>query len=462
MSTTKYDVIVVGAGAAGSTAAHTAASEGAHVALVERDKVGGTCLNYGCDPTKTLLHSAKLLYQARHAEKYGLAIAAATANWERVQAYTQEVIQRIRGGTLQEVSAQFAKQGIELIQGEASFVTPHELSVNARTIAAERIIIAAGCQTMIPPIEGLKEAGFITNVEAVALSALPRRMAIGGGGAIGIEFAQMFQRFGVEVTVLERSPVLLDKEDRELADQLCDLLRKEGIHMETSAELRKVESVEGGKRLTIRCGERDEEQLEVDELLMAIGRRPALEPLHLSVAGVKAGKKGIEVDKTLRTSAAHIWAAGDVTGGYQFTHVAYEQGKLAAQNAFSAQPQGFEDRVIPWVTFTDPPLAHVGKTEEQLRQEQVQYRVARMKFSEVERAIAKGHTEGLVKLLVDAQGQILGGHVLGDNGDDLLAPITLAMQTHTSVETLANTIFPYPTLSEGVRWAASRVEKEGG
>jgi len=214
MPTTTYDVIVIGAGAAGSTAAHTALSKGARVALVERDKIGGTCLNYGCDPTKTLLHCAKLLYQARHAERYGLTITAPAANWERVQAFTQQVIQRIRGGTSQEASAQLAKQGIEPIQGEASFVSPHELTVDARTIAAEHIIIATGCQTVVPPVEGLHQAGFITNVGAVALSALPRRMAIVGGGAIGMEFAQMFHRFGVQVTVLERSPMLLDKEDR--------------------------------------------------------------------------------------------------------------------------------------------------------------------------------------------------------------------------------------------------------
>ncbi|MBV9230339.1 MAG: FAD-dependent oxidoreductase, partial [Chloroflexi bacterium] len=291
----------------------------------------------------------------------------------------------------------------------------------------------------------------------VALPTLPQQLAVVGGGAIGMEFAQMFHRFGVEITVLERGPNLLDKEDRELADLLCNLLTREGIRMETDAELRQVQSTPEGKCLKFHCGQGGEEEVEVDEILLAIGRRPTLEKLNLAATGVKTGKKGISVDETLRTSTPHIWAAGDVTGGYKFTHVAYEQGKLAAQNAFSAHPQPFTDRVIPWVTYTDPPLAHVGKTEDELRKEGIEYKVSRMKFSEVERAVANGKTDGLVKLLVDTRGQILGGHILGAGADDLLAPLIVAMQAHLPVNMLATSIIPYPTLSEAVRWAADRV-----
>ncbi|MFL5586075.1 MAG: dihydrolipoyl dehydrogenase family protein, partial [Ktedonobacteraceae bacterium] len=259
-----------------------------------------------------------------------------------------------------------------------------------------------------------------------------------------------------EVTVLERSSIILDKEDREVADTLCSLLEKEGLRLETSAELKRIQRDAQGKCLTIRCGERAEEQLVVDEILLAIGRQPSLASLHLEKAGVKTSKKGIEVDATLRTNVPHIWAAGDVTGGLQFTHVAYEQGKLAAHNAFAQEPQPFGDRVIPWVTFSDPALAHVGKTEEQLRQEKVEYRATRMYFKDVERAIAEGATTGLVKLLVDKQGRILGGHILAPRAGDLLAPIILAMHAGLSAETVASTIMPYPTMIEGVRWAAEQ------
>ena len=453
-----YDLLVIGAGAAGSSAASTAAGQGTHVALVERDKIGGTCLNYGCDPTKTLIHIAKMLYQAHHTQKYGLHIREASADWGAVEQYVHQVINDIRGGTSEEASQKLGKKGIEVIKGEATFVSPNSVLVNDQTLSADRIIIASGCQTAVPPIEGLHETGFSTNVQAVSLPTLPRRLAVVGGGAIGIEFAQLVSRFGVAVTVLERSALILDKEDRELADLLCALLSKEGIRMETEAELQRVERTTQGKKLVLRCKQGPQKELVVDEILLAMGRRPTLEKLNLNTVGVKTTKKGIQIDEMLRTSVPHIWAAGDVTGGYQFTHVAYEQGKVAAQNAFAKKPRPFDGSVIPWVTFTNPPLAHVGKTEEQLRKEGVQYKVGRMKFSESERAVANGQTEGLVKLLVGPSGNILGGHILGMAADDLLAPIVLAMHAHLPVTMLASTILPYPTLSEAVRWAADRIQ----
>jgi pyruvate/2-oxoglutarate dehydrogenase complex dihydrolipoamide dehydrogenase (E3) component len=451
-----YDLLVIGAGAAGSTAATTAAGDGKRVALIERDKIGGTCLNYGCDPTKTLIYIADLLYKAHHAERFGLRISEASFDWPSVLSWVQQVQNQIRGGTSEEAAAALSQKGIEVLIGEAAFLSPRELSIAGKSVSASRIIIAAGDENIVPPIEGLDGVGYITNVQAISLPTLPRRLAILGGGAIGMEFAQLFHRFGVEVTVMERGQALLDKEDRELADALCKLLTDEGLRLETNVELRRAQRVSSGKCLTIRCGEREEEQLVVDEILLAIGRRPSLASLHLERAGIKISKKGIEVDATLRTSQPHIWAAGDVTGALQFTHVAYEQGKLAAQNAFASDPRRFEGHVIPWVTYTKPALSHVGKTEEQLRQEGADYRVARMFFNDVERSVAEGKTGGLVKLLVDKQGMILGGHILAEEAGDLLAPIILAMQTGATVATLAATIMPYPNMVEGVRWAADK------
>ena len=452
-----YDLLVIGAGAAGSTAASNAAKNGTRIALVERDSIGGTCLNYGCDPTKTLIHIAGMLYHARHADQFGLRISEASFEWASVMSWVHQTINRIRGGTSEEAARELSQKGIDVLKGEAAFVSPHELSVAGTSVYAQRFIIATGSENIIPPIEGLNEVGYITNVQAVSLPRLPKRLAIVGGGAIGIEFAQLFHRFGVEVTVLEHGPALLDKEDRELADTLCTVLSREGLRLETHVELRRVQRDPAGKCLTIRCENHEEEQLVVDEILLAIGRRPALASLQLEKAGVKTTKNSIEVDATLRTSVPHIWAAGDVTGDLQFTHVAYEQGKLAAHNAFAQEPQAFENRVIPWVTYTDPALAHVGKTEEQLREDGVEYRAARMFFKDVERAVAEGKTDGLVKLLVDKQGKILGGHILAPAAGELLAPIILAMQAGLPVETLASTIMPYPNMVEGVRWAADKL-----
>ena len=459
MAKQQYDLLVIGSGAAGSSAVTSVEKKGLRIALVERAKVGGTCLNYGCDPTKTMLSIANLLYEARHSSKYGLRIPEAQADWEAVQQWVHDIIERLRGGTPEEARAKLSQQGIDVLEGEARFISPHEISIpgHDETFSAERIIIATGSETFVPPIEGLDEAGYITNVQAVSLPTLPRRMAIAGGGAIGIEFAQLFYRFGVEVTVLERSPNILDTEDRELADMLCKLLTEQGNRLETNAEVKRVQRQGNSKRLTIQCGERGQEELEVDELLIAVGRRAAFAGLNLEAAGVKTHKKGIVVDETLRTSVPHIWAAGDVASPYQFTHVASEQGKLAVHNAFSSDPQPFDDRAVPWGIFTYPPLAHVGRTEQQLQQDKVEYRSACVPFSENERAIIEGKTEGLIKLLVDTKGAILGGHILGTRADDLLAPIVLAMHASLPVNALASTILPYPTVSEIVRMAAEKL-----
>jgi dihydrolipoamide dehydrogenase len=450
-----FDILVIGAGPAGGGAAAAAAEGGARVAQVERDQIGGTCLNYGCDPTKALLHTAHLLYNARHAERYGLRIPSAEADWPAVLARVERLVDRMRGGDDAEAREKIAReQGIELLKGEARFVSPHEVTVGKQTLRAEQIIIATGSQAVVPEIDGLHEAGFITNKEAVALPKLPPRLAIVGGGPIGIEFAQMFARFGVDVAVLEQAPTMLAKDDRELADRLCELLARQGIRLQTEVELQQARRVAGGKRLTIRHKGGENEQLEVDELLIAIGFKPALQALDLGAAGLQATDKGITTDKMLRTSVPHIWAAGDVAGEYQFTHVAFEQGRLAAQNALAARPRPFDDRAIPWVTYTEPELAHVGQTEEQLRDDGVKYTVGCKPMADVERAVATGQTDGLVKLLIGADGKILGGHILASGAGELIAPVTLAMRSGLTAKQLAETILPYPTLAEGVRWAA--------
>jgi pyruvate/2-oxoglutarate dehydrogenase complex dihydrolipoamide dehydrogenase (E3) component len=425
---------------------------------VERDKIGGTCLNYGCDPTKTLLNIAQELYRARHSEQFGLSLPLSSVEWPQVQAYVHGVIDQMRGGDSAEASEQLRQQGIEFLSGEAQFVSPHEITVNGQNITAEHIILATGCQAAEPEIEGLRETGFITNVGAVTLSPLPERLAIIGGGAIGIEFAQMYQRFGVKVTVLERDAQILGKEEKELAEKLSQLLTREGINLLTGVELQRVQKVSTGKQLSYRCSEGGEQKLVVDEILVALGRKPALAKLGLEKIGVKTTPKGIEVEKTLRTSVSHIWAAGDVASRYKFTHVANAQGILAAQNAFAVHPVPFDDRVVPWITFTDPPLAHVGRTEEELRQQHIPYKTGRLAFKSIERALTMGQTKGLIKLLVDEQGHILGGHILGARADDLLASLVLAMHSNLPVAQLAATLLPYPTLSEGLRWTAEQVK----
>ena len=456
MAKNEYDLIVIGAGGAGSNAATTAASMGKRIALIERDKLGGTCLNYGCDPTKTLLHTAHMLYHARHASALGLRIPQADADWAAVQAHVRQVQKTIRGGTPEQARAGIVAQGIDLFMGEAMFTSPHEIRVNGETLRGERFVIATGTVPFIPDIEGLSEAGYITNVEAVSLPELPKRLVVIGGGPIGLEFAQMFSRFGVQVVVLERGKQPLPREDPELAMALCSQLTAEGIRLEFGAEMRCGEMSERGKHIHVHGEGGKDEDLVADQLLVAVGRRPALGALDLEAAGVQYTEEGITTDATLRTNVPHIWAAGDITSQYQFTHVASDQGKLVAHNVFAQKPQAFDDRVIPWVTFTDPELARVGLSEADLQEAKIEYRVGRAYFNKLDRAIANDQTFGSVKLLADADGKILGGHILGANAGDLIAPVVYAMRFGLTVKMIAEAMLPYPTMAEAVRWAAAQ------
>jgi pyruvate/2-oxoglutarate dehydrogenase complex dihydrolipoamide dehydrogenase (E3) component len=457
MAKNEYDLIVIGSGGAGSTAATTAAGMGKRIALVERDKLGGTCLNYGCDPTKTLLYTAHLLYHARRASALGLRFPQAGADWPAVQAHVRDVQEIIRGGTSEQARAGIAAQGVDLFMGEAMFSSSHEIRVNGETLRGERFVIATGTVPLIPDIEGLPETGYITNVEAVSLPELPKRLVVIGGGPIGLEFAQMFSRFGVQVVVLERGEQPLPREDRELAIALCAQLTTEGIRLEFGAEMRCGEIDEHGKHIHIHSQEDQDEDLMTDQLLVAVGRRPALDTLNLDAAGVQYTDEGITTNATLRTNVPHIWAAGDITSKYQFTHVAFDQGKLVAYNVFAQEPQAFDDRVIPWVTFTDPELARVGLSEEDLQEAKIEYRVGRAYFNKLDRAITNDQTFGSVKLLADLDGKILGGHILGANAGDLIAPVVYAIRYGLTIKMIAEAMLPYPTMAEAVRWAAAQL-----
>jgi pyruvate/2-oxoglutarate dehydrogenase complex dihydrolipoamide dehydrogenase (E3) component len=460
MTKNEYDLIVIGAGGAGSTAAGNAAGSGKRVALIERDKLGGTCLNYGCDPTKTLLHTASVLYHAQHATGLGLRIPQAKADWEAVQAHVRQVQDTIRGGTLEQARAGIEAQGIDLFMGQATFTSPHEILVNGESLRGKRFLIATGTVALIPDIEGLAETGYITNVEAVSLAELPKRLVVIGAGPIGLEFAQMFSRLGSQVVVLERGKQPLPHEDPELAMLLCSQLTAEGIRLEFGAEMRCGEINEHGKHIHIHGENGKEEDIVADQLLVAVGRRPALGELNLEAAGVQYTKEGITTNKTLRTNVPHIWAAGDIASNYQFTHVASDQGKLVVQNMFARKPKAFDDRVIPWVTFTDPELARVGLSEADLKEAEIEYRVGRAYFHKLDRAIANDETFGSVKLLADMNGKILGGHILCANAGELIAPIVYAMRFGLTAKKMAAAMLPYPTMAEAVRWAAGDAMKE--
>ncbi len=454
-----YDLVVIGAGGAGSTAAGEAVGRGAKVAMVERWKVGGTCLNVGCDPTKTMVRSAQILHLARKAGRFGIHTADVGADWPVVMRRVERVIDTIRGG---DGDQNIRDSGVALYKASATFRSSHEIDVDGETIRGDKIIVATGAAWTCPPITGLPEVGYITNVEAVALPTLPRSLAIIGGGVVAVEFAQIFARFGVEVTILGSADRLLPKEDADLSHALRVILEREGVRVETGVRVKAAEMRDGLKCLAGVRGGDLVEFCQVEEILVAAGRAPAVEGLNLETAGVAYdAKTGITVDDELRTTAPHIWAIGDVVSRYAFTHVADYQARIAEHNAMSRQPPRRVDyRVVPWATFTDPELARVGLTEQEAQDAGHDVKVAVVPIKDLARAVTSGETDGMVKLIADrGTGEILGGHILAAHAGEMLAEVVLAMRARLPAAAIADTMHAYPTLSEGVFWAAYEIAK---
>lgn len=457
MNNQSYDLIVIGGGAGGSACTASVNAAGYRVAQIERDRLGGTCLNYGCDPTKAMLHIGQMMRRATMAQQYGVRLNDVETDWNSIQTRVRQVQNEMRGGPPEEARAKMREDGIDLIMGEASFVSSHEVEVDGRRLYGENILIATGTEPLVPDIDGLQEAGYITNREAVYLPQLPRRMAVIGGGPVGTEFAQLFHRFGVEICLFDDNEHILVKDDAELAEELAQILIEEGISVHTNSRLQAVELVEEGKELTFSV-DGDEQQLVFDEFLIALGRKPALDALNLDTADVKVDDGQIVVDEMLRTSVPHIWAAGDVVTDHPFTHTANAHSAHLAENIFAENPAPFNNKAIPWVTYTSPELAHVGQTEREVKDSGIDYRVGRVRFEDVARAQTTGEKWGQVKLLVGSEGDLLGGHILAINAGELIAPVVLAMRNDLRVDALQNVILPYPTMVEALRQAARSIK----
>lgn len=456
-STQPYDLLVIGAGAAGSTIAFEAVAHGARVALAERWKIGGTCLNAGCDPTKAMVRAAEVAHLARSAGGFGVRVNDVAIDWPAAMARVQAVIDEIRGGNAER---NVRAAGIDPFLAPARFRTPNEVEIGGHRVRADRIVVCTGARPTMPDVPGLRTAGFVTNVEAVALPELPRRLAILGGGVVACEFAQIFRRFGAEVTMFSRGR-LLSKEEPELAESLTSVLRREGIRVETGIVLRRVEAIGGGKRVV---ATRDGAELscDADEILLATGREPVVDDLGLDAAGIAFGPEGILVDPELRTTAPNVWAAGDVVAGSPpFTHVADYQARIVVHNALSGlRPMEADYRAVPWAVFTDPELGHVGMTEAEARGEGIDVRTATVELKSLARAITSGQRDGLVKLVADGvTGRLLGGHVLAAHGGEVLGELALALRLRLPVDAIAATMHAYPTISEAVFWAAFDLAK---
>ena len=454
------NMVVIGAGSGGLVAALIAATVKAKVTLIERHRMGGDCLNTGCVPSKSLLRSAKMLSYAARAQEFGFKSASVEFDFAEVMARVQRIIKKIEPNDSVE---RYTGLGVDCIMGDAKIVSPYQVRVGDTEIATRNIVIATGGVPFVPPIPGLEEAGYVTSDTVWELRELPRRLAVLGGGPIGCELAQAFARFGSEVTQVERNPHLLMREDADVIDLMQTQFAKEGIRVLANHAAKRVEVVDGEKRLL--CENQSGEAVTVpfDEVLVAVGRKPNTANLGLEDVGVALDERGtVEVDDYLRTNVPTIYACGDVIGPYQFTHTASHQAWYASVNPLFAPFKRFkvDYSVIPWTTFTDPEVARVGLNEQDAQRQGIDVEVTRFDLDDLDRALADEEGKGFVKVLTPpGKDKILGVTIVGHHAGDLMAEFIFAMKWGLGLKKVMGTIHIYPTLTEATKFAASTWRK---
>ncbi len=454
------NLVVIGAGSGGLVAALIAATVKAKVTLIERHKMGGDCLNTGCVPSKSLLRSAKMLSYMARAEEFGFKRASVEFDFADVMERVQRIIKRIEPNDSVE---RYTGLGVDCVMGDATIISPYEVRVGEQVIATRNIVVATGGVPFVPPIPGLAEAGYYTSDTIWELRTLPRRLVVLGGGPIGCELAQAFRRFGSEVTQVERNPHLLMREDADVIALMQARFRAEGVRVLTEHVALRVENGDGEQRLI--CARGDEQvTIPFDAILVAVGRSPNTAGLGLEEVGVDLGARGaVEVDEYLRTSVPTIYACGDVTGPYQFTHTASHQAWYASVNPLFSPLKRFkvDYSVIPWTTFTDPEIARVGLNEQDAERQGVAVEVTRFDLAELDRALADEEGKGFVKVLTPpGKDRILGVTIVGHHAGDLMAEFILAMKWGLGLKKVMNTIHIYPTLAESAKFAASAWRKK--
>jgi pyruvate/2-oxoglutarate dehydrogenase complex dihydrolipoamide dehydrogenase (E3) component len=458
-----YDAIVIGAGQGGVPLARTLAQAGRSTALVEREHVGGTCYNEGCTPTKTMVASAKVAYFDRRSADYGVKNGPVTVDMVAVRQRKRDIVENFRNGGEQRLRD---AEGVDLLKGEARFTGPEELEVRLNgggelRLTAENIFINVGARPANPPVEGLDSVPTLNSTTIMELDEVPEHLLVLGGGYVGLEFAQMFRRFGSEVTVVQRDKQLLTREDADVAEAVAEILRQDGVEVLLETQAQRTEQTEDGKiRLTISTPE-GESALEGSHLLAAAGRPPNTDRLNLESAGVEMDKRGfIRVNERLETNVPGIWALGDVKGGPAFTHISYDDFRIVRINLLEGGNATITDRMVPYTVFIDPQLGRVGLSEEEAREQGRNVRVARMPMSHVARALEVDEPRGMMKAVVDADtDQILGCAVLGIEGGEVMAMIQIAMMGEVPYTVLRDAIFAHPTLAESLNNLFATIEE---
>ena len=454
----RYHLVVVGAGTAGLVTAAGAAGLGAKVALVERHLMGGDCLNVGCVPSKALIRASRACAEVRDAGSYGVVVPpGARVDFPRVM----ERMRKLRAGLSPHDSARrFRELGVDVFLGEARFTGPDALEAGGKTLRFAKAVIATGARAAIPPIPGIEKAGYLTNETVFSLTSLPTRLAVIGGGPIGCELAQAFARFGSKVVILQSAPQILHREDPDAALRVQAALTKDGVEIVTGCSIASVEWRGGEKVIRVESGGGARE-LVCDEVLVGVGRAPNVEGLGLEAAGVHYDlKAGIRADDFLRTTNPRIYSAGDSCMAHKFTHAADAAASIVIQNALFLGRKRLSALVIPWCTYTDPEIAHVGIYEEEARARGLKVRTFVQELSGVDRALLDGEAEGLVKVHVqEGTDRILGATIVARHAGEMISELTLAMVAGAGLGTLAGTIHPYPTQAEAIKKAADAWNK---
>ena len=454
----EYDYIIIGSGGAAFSSAIEAVKYGAKVAMIERGTVGGTCVNIGCVPSKTLLRAGEINHLARNNPFIGLHTSANEVDLAPLVKQKEELVTDLRNKKYVDLIEDY---GFELIKGEARFIDEHTIEVDGLKLSAKRFLIATGAAPAVPAISGLEEVDYLTSTTLLELKKVPKRLTIIGSGYIGVELGQLFHHLGSEVTLMQRSSRLFKEYDPEISEALTKALTAQGIRLVTDASYERIEQVGEVKKVYIEVdGQR--RIIESEQLLIAAGRTPNTESLNLQAAGVETGRLGeIRIDDYAKTSNERIYAAGDVTLGPQFVYVAAYQGRVAAGNAVGGQKAKLDLAIVPGVTFSAPAVATVGLTEQQAKESGYDVITSVLSLEAVPRAQVNRETTGVFKLVADAKTRkLLGGHIVAENAGDVIYAVTLAVKFGLTIENLSDTLAPYLTMAEGVKLAALTFDKD--
>jgi pyruvate/2-oxoglutarate dehydrogenase complex dihydrolipoamide dehydrogenase (E3) component len=442
-----FDIGIIGGGAAGLTVASGAAQLGAKTLLVEKEKeLGGDCLHYGCVPSKTLIRTANVYHLMKKSKAFGLPpVDLPPVDYSEIRKRIQSVINTIQKHDSEE---RFCSLGAKIEIGSPTFLDEHTIRLNGDSHSAKNWVIATGSSPGIPPVEGLDKTPFITNKEIFSLDHLPSSMIILGAGPIATEMAQAFSRLGSKVIVVQRSGQILSKEDKDLADELMGVLSSEGVEFYLNATIIRAGDRGAEREVLIKDGDGKEISLRAEKILVALGRKPNTEGLGLEHIGVESDKKGLKVDNRLRTNIKHIYAAGDVTGAYQFTHAAGYEGGIVISNAIFHLPRKADYTFLPWCTYTDPEVASIGMNEKAAKAAGIDYAIWIEAFKDNDRSLAEGERVGKLKMILDKAEKPLGVQIVGPQAGELLNEWVAVLNGKVKLSTLASAVHPYPTLGE--------------